>query len=183
VWDNFRDYWKNFGGLPIFGFPITEQRKEGDYWVQYFERARFEYHPENQRKVPNWDKLDKYAKLSFLIQLTRIGADAVTAKTGGKGFPTTDMSQAPAGGTYFAETKHSISGPIGAYWQSHNGITNFGYPLSEPFEEKSQANGKTYLVQYFERTRLEYHPENAGSPYEILLGLMGRELLASKGCR
>ena len=183
IWNTFRDYWKHFGGLPVFGYPITEQRKEGDYWVQYFERARFEYHPENQRKVPNWDQLDKNAKLSFLIQLTRLGADRVDQATGAKGFPKIDPSQVAAGATYFPETGHSISGKVGDYWKTHNGITNFGYPLSEAFQEVSQTNGKTYLVQYFERTRLEYHPENAGSPYEILLGLMGRELLASKGCK
>jgi hypothetical protein len=38
-------------------------------------------------------------------------------------------------------------------------------------------------VQYFERGRLEYHPENAGSPYEVLLGQLGTEMLATRGCR
>src|SRR5262249_46270310 len=33
-----------------------------------------------------------------------------------------------------------------------------------------------YLVQWTERQRLEYHPEYAGSDYEVLLGLLGREL-------
>jgi hypothetical protein len=28
-------------------------------------------------------------------------------------------------------------------------------------------------VQYFERNRLEYHPENERTPFEILLGLLG----------
>ena len=49
----------------------------------------------------------------------------------------------------------------------------FGYPLSEAFKEKNPADGKTYLVQYFERNRLEYHPEYAGTESEILLGLLG----------
>jgi hypothetical protein len=34
-------------------------------------------------------------------------------------------------------------------------------------------------VQYFERNRFEYHPENAGTPYEIQLGLLGGDLLQS----
>ncbi|MEO8288940.1 MAG: hypothetical protein ABI670_21200, partial [Chloroflexota bacterium] len=38
---------------------------------------------------------------------------------------------------------------------------------------KSPTDGKTYLVQYFERNRLEYHPENKGTPFEVLLGLLG----------
>jgi hypothetical protein len=35
-------------------------------------------------------------------------------------------------------------------------------------------------VQYFERARFELHPENAGTPYEILLGHLGREALAAR---
>lgn len=38
----FRTFWEQNGGLAIFGFPISEQIREGDHWVQYFERARFE---------------------------------------------------------------------------------------------------------------------------------------------
>ena len=40
----FRDYWDKNGGLPIFGYPITDEyidTKSGKV-VQYFERARFE---------------------------------------------------------------------------------------------------------------------------------------------
>jgi hypothetical protein len=29
------------------------------------------------------------------------------------------------------------------------------------------------LVQYFERNRFEYHPENVGTDYEVQLGLIG----------
>ncbi len=35
-------------------------------------------------------------------------------------------------------------------------------------------------MQFFERVRLEYHPENAGTPYEVLLGQLGRELAGSR---
>jgi hypothetical protein len=37
-----------------------------------------------------------------------------------------------------------------------------------------------YLVQYFERNRFEYHPENAGNKYEVLLGLLGIDLARSR---
>ena len=36
-------------------------------------------------------------------------------------------------------------------------------------------------MQYFERARLEHHPEHAGTPYEVLLGLMGLETLNTGG--
>jgi len=48
----FFQYWKTYGGLPIFGFPISEEFQEKNpddgktYTVQYFERNRFEHHPE-----------------------------------------------------------------------------------------------------------------------------------------
>ncbi|MBX6342844.1 MAG: CAP domain-containing protein, partial [Thermomicrobiaceae bacterium] len=34
------------GGLPIFGYPISEPFEQGGRLVQYFERNRFELHPE-----------------------------------------------------------------------------------------------------------------------------------------
>jgi hypothetical protein len=37
------------------------------------------------------------------------------------------------------------------------------------------------VVQYFERLRLEYHPEFAGSENVVLLGLLGEELLIRQG--
>jgi hypothetical protein len=183
IYATFRDYWRRFGGLEVFGYPITEQRKEGGLWVQYFERARFEDHPEVVRKIKDWDKLDKPTKLKFTVQLTRLGADLVSSRTAGKGYSPADPAALPPGATLFPETGHSISGKIAEYWWANSGITNFGYPLSEPLQEVSQADGKTYTVQYFERTRLELHPENAGTRYEILLGLMGREAMAAKGCK
>jgi hypothetical protein len=47
----FRGYWEGHGGLARFGFPLSEEVTEvnaadgGRYAVQYFERARLEYHP------------------------------------------------------------------------------------------------------------------------------------------
>jgi hypothetical protein len=44
----FKSYWERNGGLPIFGYPISEEFTENDRTVQYFERARFEWHPEHR---------------------------------------------------------------------------------------------------------------------------------------
>jgi uncharacterized protein YvpB len=41
----FLDYWRNNGGLRVFGFPISEPFAETGKQVQYFERARFELTP------------------------------------------------------------------------------------------------------------------------------------------
>jgi hypothetical protein len=42
----FRDYWLQNGGLDRFGYPITEYTNENGLVVQYFQRARMEWHPE-----------------------------------------------------------------------------------------------------------------------------------------
>ena len=37
------------------------------------------------------------------------------------------------------------------------------------------------IVQYFERRRVELHPENAGTPYAVLMGLLGRDVYVVEG--
>ena len=76
---------------------------------------------------------------------------------------------------FFPETGHTLQSPLRAYWEQNGGLPIFGYPMSEAFTEKSPTDGKTYLVQYFERNRLEYHPEYTGTPNEVLLGLLGTQ--------
>src|SRR5207253_9659837 len=75
---------------------------------------------------------------------------------------------------YFPETSHTVKGRFLAYWQSHGGLVQQGYPISEEFDETSDLDHKPYTVQYFERAVFEYHPEYAGTPYEVLLSLLGR---------
>ena len=36
-------------------------------------------------------------------------------------------------------------------------------------------------MQYFQRARLEYHPEAAGTPNEVQLGLLGDQALRDRG--
>jgi hypothetical protein len=76
---------------------------------------------------------------------------------------------------YFPETQHTLGGVILRYWNQYGGLAQFGYPLTEPFVEVSEIDGKEYTVQYFERARFELHPENAGTAYEVLLGHLGRK--------
>jgi hypothetical protein len=67
-----------------------------------------------------------------------------------------------------------------AYWQANGSLAQQGLPLSPQFFEISPTDGKPYLVQYFERARFELHPLNA-PPYDVLLGLLGNEQLATYG--
>ncbi|HEX3721529.1 MAG TPA: L,D-transpeptidase [Nitrolancea sp.] len=43
--NGFLDYWQSNGGLATFGFPLSEEFTQNGFTVQYFERARFEWHP------------------------------------------------------------------------------------------------------------------------------------------
>ncbi|MEO8287316.1 MAG: hypothetical protein ABI670_12900 [Chloroflexota bacterium] len=157
----FLQYWDSHGGLAQFGYPVTPEMVEEGRTVQYTQRARLELHTE-------------YAGTASEVLLGRLGAVLVGSRA--------DRAEAafqpgprPAGATslYFPETRHSIGPPLRAYWESHGGLPVFGYPLSEAFQERSVTDGKTYAVQYFERNRLEYHPEFAGSQNEVQLGLLG----------
>ncbi len=74
---------------------------------------------------------------------------------------------------YFPQTGHTLAYGFKQFWDTHGGLAVFGYPISEEFSERDAATGKTYTVQYFERYRFEYHPEFAGTPYEVSLGLLG----------
>lgn len=89
----------------------------------------------------------------------------------------TDPVPDPGQGTvrWFAATGHTLRGPFLDYWQRNGGLAQFGYPITEEFTEPIGLNNGTIMVQYFERNRFEHHPENAGTPYEVLLGTLGRE--------
>jgi murein DD-endopeptidase MepM/ murein hydrolase activator NlpD len=49
--EGFLDYWRRNGGLKVFGYPLSEEMGEDGVTVQYFERARFEYHAGNPYAV------------------------------------------------------------------------------------------------------------------------------------
>jgi hypothetical protein len=84
---------------------------------------------------------------------------------------------------YFAETRHTLAGPLLTYWQGHGGLPMFGYPITEAFRGKNPTDGKEYVQQYFQRTRLEWHPEYKGTDSEVLLGLLGAEQLGLNVCK
>jgi hypothetical protein len=82
---------------------------------------------------------------------------------------------------YYPETGHTMRGAFKNYWEQNGGLFIYGFPISEEFEEANPSNGKVYVVQYFERNRFEYHPEFAVTKSEVLLGLLGNQLMVAKG--
>jgi pimeloyl-ACP methyl ester carboxylesterase len=170
-----REFWEQNGGLPVFGLPIgplQEEVIEGQRTaVQWFERNRLELHPEN---APPFDVL-----------LGRLGADLLEQR--GRNWYAFPKSEPQAGCRFFAETGHNICGSILAAWRASGleldgragkseleNLALFGLPLSDAQTEQL-ADGRTYTVQWFERARIELHPENA-PPADVLLGLLGSEM-------
>src|SRR5881227_2243848 len=82
-------------------------------------------------------------------------------------------AQGQADSRTFNETGKTVSGRFLQYWEAHGGLAQQGYPISDEFTEVSALDGKRYTVQYFERAVFEWHPENAGTPYEVLLSQLG----------
>jgi hypothetical protein len=159
----FLAYWERYGGLAIFGYPLTEEFRENGVTVQYFERARFEWHP------GVWpERMD--------VLLGRLGVILTDHRVDEAPFQPV-AARTDANCTFYPETGHRLCFGFRAYWQAHGGLAIFGYPISEEFRERNPDTGRTYTVQYFERARFEWHPENAGTPYSVLLGRLGAQTL------
>ena len=169
VSDLFYTYWAANGGLAQQGLPLSKEFAEVNpsdgkaYSVQYFERARFEYHPENAAP--------------YTVLLGLLGGEQYKARYPNAAPPS--GGGCPPGAQQFAQTDRCVSGLFYRYWAANGGLAQQGLPLSEEFSEVNPSDGKAYSVQYFERARFEYHPENA-APYNVLLGLLGGEQYRAK---
>lgn len=163
----FLDYWERNGGLAVFGYPISGQHIETveGAWslpVQWFERDRLEDHSHEGRG----------------ILAGRLGAQILELQAR----PWQSLPAAvtrPADCRYFPETGHTLCGVFLRYWERNGGLMRFGYPIGEPRIETIET--WTGTVQYFERRRMEHHTEFAGTPHEVLLGLLGRDILSLRG--
>ncbi len=167
VQGRFLAYWQQHGGLAINGYPLTAERQErledgNTYTVQYFERVRLEYHPENV--VPH---------------------DVLLGQFGRRIHPADPPATPVRAAVYFPQTGHNLSDYTApseheakfytgflAYWEQHGGLAQFGYPISELRVERLD-DGREHEVQYFERARFELHGND-----QVLLGQFGRRILA-----
>jgi len=158
----FWKYWQEQGGLAQQGYPISGEIQERSeingktYLVQYFERAVFELHTENQ---------PPYNVLLSLVGVTRYKEKYPA------GAPNQKANSDP-GTALFPQTGKKVGGAFLAYWKAAGSVAQQGYPISDEFQEKSDLDGKTYTVQYFERAVFEFHPENK-PPYNVLLSQLG----------
>jgi len=141
VRDPFIHFFNTTGGLTRYGYPITDDYVDSQtgLLVQYFQRARLEWHPGNP---------DPYK-----IQLGLLGDEL------GKRTPPLLVSQIPLVSDpncqYFPETGHSTCLKFLEYWRRNGGLDGFGYPITEYSIENDQ------IVQYFQRGKMEWHPEKS----------------------
>jgi subtilisin family serine protease len=175
----FQSYWRAHGGLPIFGYPTSEEFVERgedgrDYVVQYFERHRLELHPENATP--------------YDVLLSRLGDQILQG--GGRSWFAFPKGAPQPGCQYFEATGHSLCEPFLSYWRSNGleldgrrgktqaeSLALFGAPISEP-QIETLGDGRQYVVQWFERARFEDHGDQG-----VLLGLLANDLAAARGWR
>jgi hypothetical protein len=159
-------FYEAHGGLAIFGLPLTELIEQDGMPVQYFERARFELHPE----LP----------APYHVSLTLVGS-LLTRDSTGVAFRPQPAETVPSARTLFRASGHTLGGAFNEFWLHNGQLSVFGLPISEEFSEVNPISGQSYVVQYFERARFEYHPELAGTPYSVLLGQLGAEYAHARG--
>ncbi|GIV97089.1 MAG: hypothetical protein KatS3mg057_1746 [Herpetosiphonaceae bacterium] len=169
-------FWKDTpDALRILGYPISEPFVQESftepgkfYRVQYFERAILEEHPELFGQQGN-----KYYVLGRLL-----GTEMAKHRMHEAPF---QRVANPGDGTWFPETGHTLRNspaPFRDFWQRYGGLAVFGYPISEQFQEKNFDTGEVYWVQYFERQRMEWHPDEPDPSYRVLLGRLGAQYWA-----
>jgi hypothetical protein len=182
----FRQYYETHGlefgdrgvsareSLALFGYPVSQPFDEVNpengvhYTVQYFERARFELHPENQPP--------------YRVLLGRLGVTSLGRQHPGEPrIPNPDAAPPAAGCDRFPETGYDLCAPFRDFWRRSGGLPVYGFPVTIARDEQNPTDGRSYQTQWYERERLEHHPEHAGTPYEVLLGLLGAEDLRLRG--
>jgi len=138
----------------VYGYPITdafEANHSNDpdgTMIQYFERVRFEFHPENPA--------------ALRVTLTPLGEYFYNLD--GPGYPVMNPTN-PSACRAIPEGGLQVCYSFLRYFDGQGGIARFGYPVSELIRQ----NGR--LVQYFQRARFEWRPELAAAQQVLLTDL------------
>ena len=88
------------------------------------------------------------------------------------------------GSRLFPETGETVTGVFLDHWTRNGGLAQQGYPISSVMTETSALDGRTYVVQYFERAVLMWDNEaistfNLGRGY-VTTPSMGTERFAAR---
>jgi hypothetical protein len=155
----FRLRWLRGNSLRIYGYPLTRAVVlRSGIVVQYFERARFEYHP-------------LFAGTENEVLLGLLGVELGFARP-----PSAPPSDDDDRAWYFPATGHLIAPAFRTTWRDEGDLRTYGYPIGPAF-----VDARGLEVQYFERARLELHAGPGGQRNLVLLGLLGEESLIARG--
>jgi predicted cupin superfamily sugar epimerase len=147
----FLRFYERYGGRAIFGYPLTRAFADNGRQVQYFQRARMELYsdaPEGQR-----------------VRIGLLGEELGYTQS-----PIPESEIPPPNHpdkAYFAETGHTVSFAFLEFYRNNGDAIIFGQPISEWIIE---PNGR--IVQYFQRNKMEWYPENPPGQ-RVQLGMLG----------
>lgn len=129
-------YYLSHGGPAVLGDPRTEDFREGDRTVQYFQNVRLEWDCGSDGKGPCVLRPGLLGE-----QISGIKVDLPPDRLG--------SGQASNGAISFPETNTAVEPPFTATFVKLGGLEFFGYPLTDSVEEAGQT------VQWFQRARLQ----------------------------
>ncbi|HEV2126950.1 MAG TPA: hypothetical protein VGW38_29740, partial [Chloroflexota bacterium] len=152
----FLHFLDKIGGVNVLGYPISGELREDGRVVQYFQRARLEWHP---------DKMGT----PYEVQISLLG-ERMAAVRGHLPQPRVASFESWSTNRYFPETGHSVHDAFLGYFNRIGGIDVLGYPITE--ELRSDVDW-AHTVQYFQRGRLQYHPDKAGTPNQVSASFVG----------
>ena len=155
----FLEFWREYGGIQTFGYPMTPELEQDGMTVQYFERHVLEHHPDNP--------------VEHQVLLRRLGAEARDARGLADSDPFQEVGESDSG-RYFDQTGHNLDGGFLDYWESHGATRIFGYPLSTEFDHDGTH------VQYLERAIIEWHPDNPDE-WRVLFERLGAQAAERDG--
>ncbi len=138
--------------IKLYGYPITDAfiNQTTGRTVQYFQRAYFELHPESAPELR--------------VQLSRLG-EIMYGKYGkGPELPIPDNFPACK---MISETNKQICYAFLDFFETNGGIAQFGYPISNIEIHKGR------MVQFFQRSLFEWHPEMPAGQ-RVVLAELGR---------
>ncbi len=155
--DFLRFYERVSDPVQVYGYPITDAFQTGSVpqhpgmLVQYFQKARLEYHPENRPELQ--------------VTISPLGEYAYEKDGPGKVVPTAPLlgrcRNIPADG-------FPVCYDFLTFFDAYGGIGQFGYPISRV----EYHNGR--MVQYFQKTRFEWHNE-LPTGEEVTLTYLGKQ--------
>jgi hypothetical protein len=150
---NFLSSFDAYGGLEILGYPITDAFIDPvtGLLIQYFQNARLELYP--VRTDGEWS-----VRLSPLGEI--LGGWHAAPR------PSALLVGSKPGCHFYKSSNHWVCHAFLDFYENHGGSHRFGYPISEFALE----NGR--LVQYFQRFRLDWHPE-AKSGLQVRVAPLG----------